>query len=1191
MDLSESIPGSSAKRQKTNAGPVLNTQASYNSEDDSGDEIFEGYETIATVPVERPSLISQSIATQRPSSPSDHITQPTQILDRAAKQRDDEDRKISTVQVVASSPLRASPAISSTMVRKPATGGVLASAMAPPGTAFRAPYGVQKAPPRVIDISDDDDGPTYQGDSSDEETLATRKLDIKPSTFAKSGGSAGRKDGTDERIEESPGAAVNKFKEITSNSFYKPLEKGKTMGSALSGSIFDSRNRNGGVTSSSFAGAAPAKRSADTTAGASAGPSAKRAKQARQSGPERARAMEDINLDGITDLQLREKVSRMKRVLPSLTFLVCRNALLEKRGNFDDAMELVTSDEPHPDHVDLTLSDGEGATADQAGRPAKPTAKRQVKAPNRTIQDKYSSTQALPLPSPGKSLGTSTPPKKPRKRLVQGRKAPLSPAVEASKALTSRVHTPDSVDDDSDSAVEIASADDGELEGKVLDFFNTCSVKDLADISSNTEEVAQVILAQRPFASLNDVRQISSEMPPVTKTGKRKTTKKPIGEKIVDSCLDMWTGYEAVDDLVAKCEGMGKPVAEEMKKWGFDVFGAAKNGELEMVSLDEASSSLRDSGIGTPTSSPPTPKDDEAEGIVGLSGPARKKRNSFLAQPSSMAEGTVLKDYQLVGLNWLALLFEKELSCILADEMGLGKTCQVIAFLAHLLEKGVTGPHLIVVPGSTLENWLRECKRFCPALVVEPYYGLEKDRADIRMKIEGNIDRINVIITTYDLASKKVDSKFLRHLRPTVCVYDEGHALKNSSSLRYAALMRIPAKFRLLLTGTPLQNNLKELAALLGFILPSVFNERRGDLEFIFKHKARTTDSNHDALLSGQRIARAKSMMTPFVLRRKKHQVLKHLPPKTSRVEFCELTPAQREVYEHEVRQAREAMEARAAGNKPDKESSNVMMQLRKAAIHPMLFRRIFDDDTIRKMSRDCLGEAELSDRDPDMVYEDMGYYSDFQLHTFCEEHPRTMRKYNIKGDEWMDSGKVEKLAELLLRFRSQGDRVLVFSQFTMVLNILEAVMETLQMQFFRFDGSTKIEERQDMIDQFYAEKDITVFLLSTKAGGMGINLACANKVVIFDQSFNPQEDMQAENRAHRVGQQRPVEVIRLVTRGTIEEQIHALGETKLALDERVSGEAAGGEKEVKAAEEEGMGMVRDMWLKSKGEGKREGRG
>lgn len=444
----------------------------------------------------------------------------------------------------------------------------------------------------------------------------------------------------------------------------------------------------------------------------------------------------------------------------------------------------------------------------------------------------------------------------------------------------------------------------------------------------------------------------------------------------------------------------------------------------------------------------------------------------------------------------------------------------------------------------------------------------------MRLQIRDSIEEINVVVTTYDLASKKVDSVFLRSLEPTVgrlrlplvqdprnltemqvCVYDEGHALKNSTSKRYEALMKIPAKFRLLLTGTPLQNNLKELAALLGFILPSLFKERRGDLDYIFKAKARTTDDDHSALLSAQRIARAKSMMTPFVLRRKKHQVLKHLPAKTSRIEYCDMTPAQWEVYHGEYERAREAMRARAAGEKPASETGNMLMQLRKAAIHPMLFRRWFDDATIAKMAKDCLKEPDLLDRNEELVLEDMSVYSDFQLHTFCEEHPTTMARYDVPSDAWMDSGKVAKLAELLQRFRAAGDRVLVFSQFTMVLDILQAVLETLEMQYFRFDGSTKIDQRQDMIDQFHEEDDVTVFLLSTKAGGMGINLACANKVILVDQSFNPQEDIQAENRAHRVGQTREVEVIRLITRGTVEEQIHALGATKLVLDERVAGD------------------------------------
>lgn len=183
-----------------------------------------------------------------------------------------------------------------------------------------------------------------------------------------------------------------------------------------------------------------------------------------------------------------------------------------------------------------------------------------------------------------------------------------------------------------------------------------------------------------------------------------------------------------------------------------------------------------------------------------------------------------------------------------------------------------------------------------------------------------------------------------------------------------------------------------------------------------------------------------------------------------------------------------------------------------------------------------------------------------------------------------MDSGKVQKFKELVTQYKQNGDRVLVFSQFTTMMDILEAVLETIGIKFMRLDGSTKMETRQDMIDQFYADESITVFMLSTKAGGAGINLACANKVIIFDSGFNPQDDIQAENRAHRVGQMRDVEVVRLVTRNTIEEPIHALGESKLALDERVAGEVGAGSAEEKAAEKKGEEIVRAALMEGFGE-------
>lgn len=208
------------------------------------------------------------------------------------------------------------------------------------------------------------------------------------------------------------------------------------------------------------------------------------------------------------------------------------------------------------------------------------------------------------------------------------------------------------------------------------------------------------------------------------------------------------------------------------------------------------------------------------------------KKNSvvkfFRGRPKLLNPDVSLKDYQQTGINWLNLLYHNQISCILADDMGLGKTCQVISFLAYLKQIGQPSPHLIVVPSSTLENWLREFQKFCPSLKIEPYYGTQQERADLREILERNDGKYDVIVTTYNLAAgNKYDVSFLKTRNFNVVVYDEGHMLKNSMSERFNKLMRIHANFRLLLTGTPLQNNLKELMSLLEFIMPNLFVSKR----------------------------------------------------------------------------------------------------------------------------------------------------------------------------------------------------------------------------------------------------------------------------------------------------------------------------------------------------------------------------
>ena len=456
-------------------------------------------------------------------------------------------------------------------------------------------------------------------------------------------------------------------------------------------------------------------------------------KRVTQAGPQRAQAVPDIPFGTITDFGVISKIANIRHVLPSMRVVACLHALDLKHGNQGDALKWLQAPENQAEINRLKVPVDVDAPAPALVSP-KATAQRGVRAPNRTIQDKWSAARTLPQslaqqhPSPvGPKKST---PLQPRKRLVQGTRPPRLSDEKPTKVTAPAGPLAPSPEwhDDSDSALASSEVDDGELKSKVLNFFNTCSIKDLADISNSAESTAIVVISHRPFRSLDQIRAISEETAAAAKSGGRKRTKK-VGDRIVDVCLDMWAGYEAVDDLVTRCEALGAPVAQEMRRWGVDVFGATNPGELEIVSLEEGPNTkadLHDSGIGTPSSLPATP--DRREPWNKANDGARRRSAKghaldFFGQPSIMGESVVLKDYQLVGVNWLALLFRQGLSCILADEMGLGKTCQVIAFLAHLHEKGVKGPHLVVVPGSTLENWLREFRNFCPTLVVEPYYG------------------------------------------------------------------------------------------------------------------------------------------------------------------------------------------------------------------------------------------------------------------------------------------------------------------------------------------------------------------------------------------------------------------------------------------------------------------------------------
>ncbi|KAI7856223.1 SNF2 family N-terminal domain-containing protein [Circinella umbellata] len=616
----------------------------------------------------------------------------------------------------------------------------------------------------------------------------------------------------------------------------------------------------------------------------------------------------------------------------------------------------------------------------------------------------------------------------------------------------------------------------------------------------------------------------------------------------------MMDGYSLVDQIIEQIEELGTELKDIINVW--------EGANQDTMDENEEDTGMHLSGLPIANGSNKRNNIDKNTYLY------RDAMDGFLTeQPKIVNDEFTLKDYQILGVNWMLLLYRKGISGILADEMGLGKTAQVISFLGRLYELGNKGLHLIIVPTSTISNWLREFERFCPEMNVYSYYGSQQERLEMREELLDSEIRADyqVIVTTYTVATGARDDRvFLKKLKCKSMILDEGHMVRNCTSARYKHLIALKTPFRLLLTGTPLQNNLQELVSLLMFIMPDMLLDYEEEIRKIFKIKSITTKDSREGrssaqILSQERIARAKKMMIPFVLRRRKADVLKDLPQKTQVIERCKMTKNQRNLYAtilSESKQSyKEALDSKP-GSKKKKDNNrfkNIIMELRKAADHPLLFRHIYDDAKLRKMSKAIMKEEKYWDANEEYIYEDMTVMSDFELNRLCTNH-KSIRHYALQNQEWMDSGKVDLLKRLLPAMKGKGQKVLLFSQFTRLLDILEMVMDTLKLKYLRLDGETKPDERQELIDQFNEDKDIPVFLLSTKAGGFGINLTSANNVILYDTDFNPQNDRQAEDRAHRVGQTQDVTVYKLVADNSVEEHILSMANIKLRLDRSVSG-------------------------------------
>ncbi|XP_072351423.1 SWI/SNF-related matrix-associated actin-dependent regulator of chromatin subfamily A containing DEAD/H box 1-like [Scyliorhinus torazame] len=524
-----------------------------------------------------------------------------------------------------------------------------------------------------------------------------------------------------------------------------------------------------------------------------------------------------------------------------------------------------------------------------------------------------------------------------------------------------------------------------------------------------------------------------------------------------------------------------------------------------------------------------------------------------IEQPAILSKSLELKPYQLVGLNWLVLLNKHRVNGILADEMGLGKTVQAISFLAYLYQEGDKGPHLIIVPASTLDNWIRELKQWCPALKVLLYYGSLEDRKVLRSDILHKFVDFSVIVTTYNCAISNADDRCLfRRLKLHYAVFDEGHMLKNMSSIRYQHLMTFNAEHRLLLTGTPLQNNLLELMSLLNFVMPNMFSSSTSEIRRMFSSKTKILEQQ--STFEKGRIAHAKKIMKPFILRRVKSEVLQQLPPKQDRKELCPMSDKQEQAYTALYKKLKKSINSNEKN-----ELCNVMMQLRKMANHPLLHRQYYTAEKLRKMAKLMKKEPTHRDANPDLIFEDMEAMTDFELHSLCQEYA-SIRSFQLEMELLLDSGKFQILENILAELKEEGSRIVLFSQFTMMLDILEVFLRHHKHRYLRLDGKTPISDRIHLIDQFNTDMDLFVFLLSTKAGGLGINLTSANIVILHDIDCNPYNDKQAEDRCHRVGQKKIVRVVKLISKGTIEESMLKIGEHKLKLEQDMTSTETGGE-------------------------------
>ncbi|TDL28392.1 hypothetical protein BD410DRAFT_780893 [Rickenella mellea] len=807
----------------------------------------------------------------------------------------------------------------------------------------------------------------------------------------------------------------------------------------------------------------------------------------------------------------------------------------------------------------------------------------------------------------------------------------------------------------------------------------------------------------------------------------------------------------------------------------FDTEAALERKTKEAVALAKAQAHVRDDDDDDDKEmSESAPLVDLDSDELNFQNPTSLTGPLTVAQPRMLM--AQLKEYQLKGLNWLSTLYEQGINGILADEMGLGKTVQSISLLAYLAEThDIWGPFLVVAPASTLHNWQQEITRFVPKLKALPYWGNVKDRATLRKfwskkEISYNQDApFHVLITSYQLVTQ--DQQYFQRVKWQYMILDEAQNIKNSSSVRWKTLLGFQCRNRLLLTGTPIQNNMQELWALLHFIMPSLFDSHDEFSEWFSKDIENAAAENKGSKLNEHQLRRLHMILKPFMLRRVKRHVQNELSDKIEVDIFVDLSARQRALYRALRANVSVADLLEKAANIGDADAArslmNLVMQFRKVCNHPELFeradvvapfsfcefgrsgpinregdfiycnystrnplefkipelfyldggirsvpqenspsgpnsevlrkltsiwttdwmRRSLEDDvkspfaflqlldmgsgdahtlhfapTIFRLLHGVAEDARRKERDPYALDSDFAAFSlreTYRVSTpssllhleVAESYPalhdvaisqwkqsclsrpglrwfvppavapppamycadRTFMECqtqlldapleslalyglptSLKEDSGScdmlrtmlpnippsglvgssspdqllaspmqvpeakrliyDSGKLARLDALLHELKAGDHRVLVYFQMTRMMDLMEEYLIYRQYKYLRLDGSSKLEDRRDMVIDWQTRPDIFVFLLSTRAGGLGINLTAADTVVFYDHDWNPSNDAQAMDRAHRLGQTRQVTVYRLITKGTIDERIVQLARVKKDVQDIVVG-------------------------------------